>query len=295
MKPSSQNTFYFAYGSNLNRDELKSWSDKFDFPAPLTHPGIPSYLPDMRLCFDYYSYSRKGGALNIEPCLGQIVPGVLFSAPPNDWQVLDEKEGAPIHYQRIWVTALTNDGQTHAAQTYVVSSSMRAKRFIPPTQDYIESILKGYKAYGLDTSQLSSAARGATPTYMVNSLFTYGTLMQGESRHALLATNTGITDIRPAAAHGHLFDLGSYPGMFVHPRCKVKVRGELITLNDIGSALHMLDLVEGFTGYGPSESLFHRILLRVCDTSNNEHLSWAYALPAKPSADMIPSGGWRTK
>ena len=52
-------------------------------------------FPDLELIFDNYSMGRRGGALNLQPRIGQAVAGVLFEVFASGWEVLDRKEGAP--------------------------------------------------------------------------------------------------------------------------------------------------------------------------------------------------------
>ena len=73
----------------------------------------------MSLAFNYRSFSRGGGALNVAPARGQAVPGILFEISPKQLNLIDQKEGHPNFYERREVTVLTEDGGSTSAITYV--------------------------------------------------------------------------------------------------------------------------------------------------------------------------------
>ncbi len=74
---------YFAYGSNLNQEDLNKWCRQRNRPLIDLKSKSPRtcILRDYRLDFNYYSPSRGGGAANIEPSLGEHVEGVLSKCP----------------------------------------------------------------------------------------------------------------------------------------------------------------------------------------------------------------------
>ncbi len=108
---------YFAYGSNLNSADLRSWCIAENVAYPLEGKFANGYIPDMRLTFNFYSEERGGGVLNIRKQLGNAVPGGLFRVAPGGWEVLNRRELAPKTHREIKVTALTDDGRTHEAVT----------------------------------------------------------------------------------------------------------------------------------------------------------------------------------
>ena len=71
----------FAYGSNLNLRDLELWCQRLGRPpALMVKPGVPAYLPDHEVVFDYLSSSRKGGVLDLRPSVGKIVPAAELIA-----------------------------------------------------------------------------------------------------------------------------------------------------------------------------------------------------------------------
>jgi len=176
---------YFAYGSNLNEEELRAWCRDRGFEYPFVKALSRAYLPDREPVFDFYSPPRGGGALNIVPRPGQLVPGALFQVrngagtEPDGWAVLDRKEGAPSAYDRSRVFVLTEDGGQVEAVTYVVRPERRETSPVPPTPEYLESVRTGYRAFGLPEANLDAVAQGRPVPCLLDMVFCYGTLMRG--------------------------------------------------------------------------------------------------------------------
>lgn len=99
--PAPNRQHYFAYGSNLNTDDLKRWCERRGKPFPLGRKVAVGHLPDTELVFDYRSVTRGGGALNLRPRKGQLASGVLFEVDARGWDTLDAKEGAPKYHERV--------------------------------------------------------------------------------------------------------------------------------------------------------------------------------------------------
>ena len=92
---------YFSYGSNLNPRDLEQWCDRMGRPCALTGVGVPAFLPDHEVVFDYLSTSRKGGVLDLRPAIGKVVPGAVFDVTEDNLRTLDLKEGVPVIYRRV--------------------------------------------------------------------------------------------------------------------------------------------------------------------------------------------------
>ena len=104
-------------------------------------------------------------------------------------------------------------------------------------------------------------------------LFVYGTLMQGEVAHALLAERARF--IGPATASGYaLFDLGPYPAMV---RGEGVVVGEIYEIDEI--SLPELDAYEG-EGFGRARLATGEV---------------AYLATSAPRGPRIASGDWRRR
>ena len=279
---------YFAYGSNLDSENWNLWCANEGFDAASIEPLGPAWLPDYELVFHYQSRLRKGGALDVRPRLGNVIPGALFRV--HDWEGLDAKEGvAGGYYHRLSVTALTDDGHAHPATTYRVCEQ-RQGSFVPPSPAYREIVMRGLARFGHRHDAFLEAAAGAAASASPRAIFAYGTLMRGERNHELLSS-------RVLSAHGParvgdaaLLQIDWYPGLVLHQGGTV--HGELYELADVASALRELDSYEDFMGYESASSLYRRSLITAV-TSSGTTLAWTYIFLGDPAAfPLISTGRW---
>lgn len=114
-------------------------------------------------------------------------------------------------------------------------------------------------------------------------LFVYGTLMQGESRHAVLLRGRAVRG-RAAWVAGRLLDLGAFPGLVDG---RGRVAGELIEAESLAGLLPVLDEVEG--------SRFRRVKREV-ETAAGAVEAWVYLWAGPRGAGrVIASGDWRRR
>lgn len=285
---------YFGYGSNLNRADLEAWCASRGHDAGGIVPVARAWLPDSEVVFHYLSRTRKGGALSVRSRRGSVVPGVLFEVDAAGWRALDAKEGAPRTYARTDCVVLADDGSEVRARTYVVTPSFVRDGHVPPSDAYVRLVCEGLGAHGLPDAHVCSAARSLDTRSLVRSLFVYGTLMRGEERHSMIASRDPVR-ARDASASGRLLHLGAYPGLVPCSRGG-RVRGELVELHDPHDALHELDEVEEFLGYGRAGSLYRRVLIEARSDDGERSLAWTYRyLGAADGAREIASGDWRAR
>lgn len=276
-------TLYFAYGSNLDAKDLASWCTRKGRPHPLGESLGRAYLPDHKPAFTRRSEFRNGGVLDVVEHVGSFVPGVVFEVDRQALEVLDAKEGAPGAYRRKPCVVLKEDGAEVRAIAYEVVNKAPAHQ--PPSEDYFQVVLRGFKAHGLDHKVLSAAAAGKHGSPPL--LFVYGTLKRGFARHDLLDGAAGYVCRGQVA--GALFDLGAYPGMTVEGG-KNAVHGEIYHVADGERLFAALDRVEGMTGFGVPGRLFRRPLVKVRGEWG-DHLAWTYLL-ADDKGTPLPSGNW---
>lgn len=285
--------FYFAYGSNLNDDDRRRWSDARRRAAIALRPIARAWLPDHEVVFGYESQTRNGGVLDVRARRGSAVPGVVYGVDAECWAALDRKEGAPGCYERAAAVALSSDGRWFEVDTYVVTSSMR-RRFVAPDPAYVDVVCEGLRRNGHDADHVRAAAAGGSGRCGPRSVFVYGTLLSGELRHAAIARHKPSSVVK-ARTRGQLFDLGEYPGMVPAATEDDDVTGELVSFDDIAAALTDLDAIEGFNGYGSARSLFRRALTSV-RTDAGESVAWTYLVEDVPEhAARIESGDWRRR
>jgi gamma-glutamylcyclotransferase (GGCT)/AIG2-like uncharacterized protein YtfP len=195
---------------------------------------------------------------------------------------LDEKESVGIAYERVDLTALSEAGEEIAVTTYRVPDARR-RGYTPPTSEYLDIVLAGRRALGVNTVEIEHAARGAHAP--AAPLFVYGTLLEGEANHHRIARHGARH--APAQTRGALHDLGAYPAMTLAPTHDV--RGELVSLAAPEAALADADDLESFHGFGAKGNLYRRTLIAIAGAP-----AWTYVLAAPTDAPVIASGCWRT-
>ena len=184
-----EGTLYFGYGSNLNQADFSGFCRRRGHRAELRPVG-PAWLADSEPVFRYRSVSRGGGVVDFRPRLGGALPGMLYALDEPSWRALDDKEHPS--YRRVPGTALTEDGRAHPVITYEVVPELRGP-FEAPHHDYLGLVVEGLRAWALPEELHVAAARGQTGPARPDALFVYGTLLQGEKRHALIADSATST------------------------------------------------------------------------------------------------------
>ncbi len=120
---------------------------------------------------------------------------------------------------------------------------------------------------------------------VLDRLFVYGTMRQGQTARALIANQ--ITRCVPATTSGRIyaFPMG-YPG-FCEGDSSGKVAGEVLWLTDLAATFGLLDAYEGTD--------FARVIKQVTLATGDEVWTWIYTL-ADPGAvkhgTLIEDGNW---
>ena len=292
LEENSTEIRYFAYGSNLNLDDLHRYCERVGRGQASFRRLACAYLPDRELVFHYRSPTRGGGALDTRPRRGSVVEGVLFEVNEAGWEALDQKEGvASGRYRRIEVVVLTKDGRESPATTYEVCEAFR-QGFVEPRGDYVAIVARGLDSHGLSDEALRCAAAGRPPPATLRGVFVYGTLMRGQSRWPILERHR-VVSVAAAEVVAGLLHLGAYPGIVPDPSGSAITRGELVELERLVEAIEVLDEVEDFQGYGASFSLYRRSVIEA-QTDEGVALCWTYVYTGSAlGASPIPSGDWR--
>ena len=293
----SAKPLYFAYSTDVNEKDLDRWCRKYGFDYPMKRKVANAYLPDMEIIFNYRERERKGRVSNIRRRFGQAVPGVLFEVKPGGWEAIEAKKLVPRCYRPIETVALTEDGREHEVTAYHVIPDRIAGTFFPPREEYTETLKEGLLSHGFDDRILAAVSEGREAPWYIDRLFVYGTLMKGESRHHILEGWGNPLSKQGARAPGILFDSRKgHPCMAPASRDGQIVTGEVYTLKDNRQAFEMLDIVEGFRGFGHPRSEFRRAVVRVRAADGREFAAWVY-MYNRPTAklDPIDSGSWRER
>lgn len=176
MKTINDYELVFAYGSNMNVQDFMRWCASEDNEL-LQYKSV-AILPDMRLCFNYYSNTRRGGVLNVMPALGSVVHGVLFKPNKEGWNALDKKEGAPYCYEQKLRQVILPNGFLVNAVVYEVVLSRQRDCFVEPSQNYLNVVREGLAQWQLSEEGLANAILDKPITKSIDFLFVYGTLME---------------------------------------------------------------------------------------------------------------------
>lgn len=133
---------YFAYGSNLNKRQMKG-------RCPNARPIKTVTLKDYTLTFK--NNRRNNGVATIIPSPGSEVPGALWEITPTCLVALDRYEGYPYLYDRYEFDVIDSDGEIINAMSYaMVGDLVHAS----PSDFYFDIIQKGYKCFNLDATRL---------------------------------------------------------------------------------------------------------------------------------------------
>tara|TARA_B100001094_G_scaffold333400_1_gene411504 strand:- start:2570 stop:3493 length:924 start_codon:yes stop_codon:yes gene_type:complete len=286
-------TLYFGYGSNLDMSDWKDWCERKNEP----HQGLveigPCWLPDYTMRFHYFSRGREGGAADIvENGRGHAVPGVLFGMDAATLAAMDRKEGVGAGiYERRNVRVALPDGTFREAITYCVTLKHIQERFVQPTQHYVGLIQNGLLKRELPIGELKNAIEEFSPSFPLDKLFVYGTLMQGEIRHQTTQQLCN-GDGQSARAQGRLLNLGEFPGMVYGEHT---IHGEVYNIDQVYAALQTLDSIEGFYGYDSNHSLYTRTIIKI-ETEQGMEWAWTYIYNSEDeNVQQIVSGDWRNR
>lgn len=150
MAPSA--SWYFAYGSNLNREQFRPRVGQI-------LEEITGQLKNYELRFN--KKARGGTATaNVQQAAGKAVHGVLYRIPEAGFRNLDRFEGVPEHYRRIEVRVTALDGREINAQIYIAT---KVEKGLRPAPHYLQTILDGAAQHGMpaDYVQAIRAEAGA--------------------------------------------------------------------------------------------------------------------------------------
>ena len=87
-----EETLYFAYGSNINLEQMEHRCPDAQLVGPVT-------LQNYELQF------RSSGFATVSPKKGSVVHGLLWKLTPKSEQALDRYEGYPRHYTKAGICA----------------------------------------------------------------------------------------------------------------------------------------------------------------------------------------------
>lgn len=128
--------YYFAYGSNLSKNQMKE-------RCPDSKPLFKARLPNYKLIFADWSRILHGGTATIVSFRGEKVMGAIYEVSEVCMNKLDKYEAS---YTRIKVKVYDEDGEQHEALTYMKNGQPKEAA---PSNDYLAIIQKGYRDWEL--------------------------------------------------------------------------------------------------------------------------------------------------
>ena len=138
-------TPYFAYGSNLDQDQMRRREVTFT-------SAVPAVLQDFRLDFTAHSDRWGGGVADVVEEEGSAVEGALYMVTEGMAQ-LDLYEGVKEGmYRRRWIT-VDVAGKGHRAVLYEVCSKVPGLR---PSRKYMAAIISGSLQCGLSEAYVEA-------------------------------------------------------------------------------------------------------------------------------------------
>ena len=136
-------TLYFAYGSNINLEQMEHRCPDALLVGPVT-------LENYELQF------RGHGFATVAPKESSVVHGLMWKLPPTSEQTLDYYEGYPRHYIKETVTVQTADGLKIPVMAYIMAEPMCRQPALPSPY-YYRAIQQGFEANGLPVESLEEA------------------------------------------------------------------------------------------------------------------------------------------
>ena len=128
---------YFAYGSNLNHEQMQERCKDSKYIKNV-------FLEGYKLSF--CAISRSYGVANIVKKSGSKVPGGIWEISINDEKELDYYEGFPMKYTKYFFKL---NGEK--VMFYIMK---RQHSFKPPLRQYVDIINQGYQDCNLDREYL---------------------------------------------------------------------------------------------------------------------------------------------
>ncbi len=139
---------YFAYGSNINLDQMA-------YRCPAAQVVGPVVLEGYELLFR--GNASGNGVATIKPKEGQQVHGLLWRITPGCERSLDLYEGYPHLYEKESVAVRDHAGRQLTVMAYVMTDGDRWRSPALPSEYYYQGIRAGYRQNGLPLSKLKQA------------------------------------------------------------------------------------------------------------------------------------------
>lgn len=151
----------FAYGSNMDLEDLGRWLTTSNLPPARIVQAQAAKLVGYRLIWNYFAASRGGGVANIERADGDL-PGVALRVDRQTLSALDRKEGYPTCYGRSLAPAILRSGTRIQAWAYCVQTEHVVEQVVLPSRHYKNILIRGATRFELPLEHIEHLS--AIPT-----------------------------------------------------------------------------------------------------------------------------------
>ena len=148
--PMTKTTTVFAYGSNLDEQQMRA-------RCPSTAFEGRARLQNHALVFGGYSARWDGAVASLGRLEGAALEGVLYRITEEDLARLDAFEGVPFAYGRATKVVHDERGRRRRAQVYMLAGEVEMGE---PGPRYFGVIRSAYARLGFDDRMLQRAAAG---------------------------------------------------------------------------------------------------------------------------------------
>lgn len=132
--------YYFAYGSNLNKEQMMS---RCPYAIPVARVKLHGYQ---------LTFNRVADIVEEEQA---ITWGAIYTVFPEDLKNLDRYEGYPNLYDKIPVVVEDDKGHSYQAFAYVLT----IKGLNEPSDGYYHIIKEGYRDWRIPQKPLREALK----------------------------------------------------------------------------------------------------------------------------------------
>jgi len=128
--------YYFAYGSNLNKNQMAE-------RCPGSKPVFTATLPNYKLVFAGWSRQWRGGTASIKTFRGDRVRGAIYEVSEQCLRRLDKYES---DYSRFKIIAFNEDDEPIEAITYIKAGQLEETM---PSKEYLAVVQQGLRDWRL--------------------------------------------------------------------------------------------------------------------------------------------------
>ena len=140
-------TYYFAYGADMDAEELDLQHDRRRQPRLRFAKSTPAVLKGYRLICDIASKSRRGGIFNVIPDPLSVVHGMIYELHPGDTiSITAMKEGDVAEYALSLLPVKTRKGEDIPA---LVLHAKEDKKQLKPSNTYLDIVIRAARQHGL--------------------------------------------------------------------------------------------------------------------------------------------------